>query len=457
MESPSHSLPSFSVNHFSQPSLRLADARGLASTAFNIAWKHSLALCFLGLALGALGSRPSNLQAAEILWKDSSERFSRPRSVAFSPDGKTATYYGHEVVDVHSGVRRGPTLFIGTPSPLQSAAYSASGDALIYGAAARVSLVDMGGVEYYRKGEQNWEWLISLPVGAPSCIENGDNTNEVFVGVSGPRINSYIRRLLLDRRDWDPREAVCPGREMHELQWIPSRGILASASLDSDDVSSTVKLWSGADLSLIGTLTNRSSLVVGIRHDRLNNRLAAAFEDGWVIVWSTKDWSTLSYRNVGPIALGSIDFTRSGRILLVVGVGGIVRALSPESLEEFYSFPIDTDPPGPNEWEEFGLRAIRASPTEDIILTVQRLGGWTAFRLPLAITKCTRSDAGGLRLEWQGGQGPYMVQRSRSLSQPQWTDVGEPTPAQEIELHISSTEFIRVIAWHPAETIPNQR
>ena len=62
--------------------------------------------------------------------------------------------------------------------------------------------------------------------------------------------------------------------------------------------------------------------------------------------------------------------------------------------------------------DDFKVISLSAGPTE-----------------PATITAIALNPQGGLNLTWEGGTGPFQVQRSSSLVNPQWVDVGAPTEA----------------------------
>ncbi len=79
--------------------------------------------------------------------------------------------------------------------------------------------------------------------------------------------------------------------------------------------------------------------------------------------------------------------------------------------------------------DDFKVISLSAGPTE-----------------PASITAIALNPQGGLNLTWEGGTGPFQVQRSSSLVNPQWVDVGAPTEANTATVPAEEAAgFFRVV------------
>lgn len=82
---------------------------------------------------------------------------------------------------------------------------------------------------------------------------------------------------------------------------------------------------------------------------------------------------------------------------------------------------------------------------------IQALGGPSAAGIPADVTAAPLQLAASLQgatltLSWSGGTGPYQVQKTTSLANPSWQNVGTPTTATSLAETVSGgAAFYRVV------------
>ena len=156
------------------------------------------------------------------------------------------------------------------------------------------------------------------------------------------------------------------GGGVFDLDFSPSGSLLATASLDK-----SVGLWSVEDQTLRTTLSHPSP-VVAVKFHPSGNSVLAACQSGDAILWDVRTGAVLRKFSIDGLHQPLLDFNRDGRWLaLRTSVNGFT----------VYDTENGAGVLGPIEGAD-GLRVLRFSPNEDILVTAGYDGSILLYDLP---------------------------------------------------------------------------